>query len=199
MSTNDNLNTEQFYKNEIKLEFEYLSKCAYSDKDIETAMYSYADDLVNMVMKIGELNLQIKKQINQTTTDLTTVTKPKSIFDNPLSLTLKEFNKRYKSDDDCLQEMFHLKITDPVERKKYKRVKGRLSFINSQTNEQLYPLKDTIFEATSLPLLKWFTALFNYKEKNGKLSAKELALIIDVSYKTALRVLDKVGNIRLLD
>jgi hypothetical protein len=186
---------KEVYERYSKL-FEEIARARYPNEKPEIAIDLFWDAFLSYFIELSNIDINIIQNIPEIPEPQKIInpTKPKSIFDTPLSLTKQEFDKKYTTDDDCLNELFKLKITDPIERKKYKRVKERLCYINSQTNKQMYPLVGTMFESTSLPLLKWFTALFYYKHSDGKLTTKELAEIICVSYKTAVRVLSMIKS-----
>ncbi len=108
--------------------------------------------------------------------------------------TLQTFNTRFKSDDDCLSEIFNLKYPQGVhcvkcnKITKYYKLKGRKSYSCEFCRTQIHPLAGTVFEKTTTPLKLWFHGLFLMTQTRSGISAKQLQRMLGVTYKTAWRM-----------
>jgi transposase len=118
---------------------------------------------------------------------------------------IKEFNKKFGSDDDCLEYLFNLehsksKICRYCHHKfSYSRIKNRLCYQCAFCSKQIYPLVGTIFENSSTSLHSWFYCMFLFaKSKNG-VAAKEIQRQIGVTYKTAWRMCNKIRQLMVND
>jgi len=72
--------------------------------------------------------------------------------------------------------------------------KGRKVFRCGRCHIEISPLKNTIFEKSSTPLVLWFHALLLFSNAKSGLSAKELERNLAVTYKCAWRVLSLVRS-----
>lgn len=112
--------------------------------------------------------------------------------------TLANFNKRFKTDEDCLEEIFNLRFPDGVscitckKLTKYYKLKGRQAYSCEFCRAQIYPLARTIFEKTTTPLKLWFHALFLMTQTRSGVSAKQLERMLGVTYKTAWRMWQQI-------
>ncbi len=105
------------------------------------------------------------------------------------------------SDDVCLEFIFlrkHKKNNSVCEKcakqTKYYRVKNRKCYECGNCGYQIYPLKGTVMQGTKLLLRKWFFAMNEFdKSKNG-VSAKELERRLNVTYKVAWAIANKIRN-----
>lgn len=99
-----------------------------------------------------------------------------------MTYTIADFHKDFPSEDACLTYIL---------RREHKgvlyRVKGRKCFEDTK-GRQIYPLKGTIFEKSSTPLLKWFYVIFLFSTSKNGLSAMEIQRQIGVTYKCAWRM-----------
>ncbi len=72
---------------------------------------------------------------------------------------------------------------------KYKRVRSRKQYQCSTCRTQIAPLADTIFHKSDTPLLLWFKAILAFSNAKSSISAKQLERELEVTYKTAWRML----------
>jgi len=112
----------------------------------------------------------------------------------PKLLTLKEFQARFDSDDECLD---HLMATRYGKRHtcakcgklaKFHRVKSRRCYECDICGYQVYPTAGTPFENTRTPLTDWFLVMCMFCASRNGVSAKEVQRTIGVTYKTAWRM-----------
>lgn len=108
--------------------------------------------------------------------------------------TLKEFQTRFDSDDDCLD---HLMATRYGKRHtcakcgklaNFHRVKSRRCYECDFCGYQVYPTAGTPFENTRTSLKDWFHVMFMFCASRNGVSAKEVQRTIGVTYKTAWRM-----------
>ncbi len=106
-------------------------------------------------------------------------------------MNLKTFRLQFPDDAACLDFIFNARFP---EKQGYYRVSTRMCYSDAK-GHQIYPLKGTIFEKTSVPLTLWFHAIFLfYVSKNG-VSAAELERQLGVTYKTAFRMGHKIRSV----
>lgn len=104
------------------------------------------------------------------------------------------FNKKFKSDDACLEEIFKLKYPQSVHCSKcnritkYYKLEKRKAYSCEFCRTQIHPLACTVFEKTTTPLKIWFHALFLMTQTRSGVSAKQLERMTGVTYKTAWRM-----------
>lgn len=110
------------------------------------------------------------------------------------TFTLANFNKRFKTDDDCLHEIFLLRFPEGVNCEtcnkvtKYYKLKGRKAYSCEFCRTQIHPLAGTIFEKSTTSLKLWFHGLFLMTQTRSGISAKQLERMLGVTYKTAWRM-----------
>lgn len=71
----------------------------------------------------------------------------------------------------------------------YKAVKGRKQYQCSKCRFQIAPTAGTIFHKSDTPLTLWFKAILAFSNAKSGISAKELERELEVTYKTAWRML----------
>lgn len=71
----------------------------------------------------------------------------------------------------------------------YKPVKGRKQYQCSKCRFQIAPTAGTIFHKSDTPLTLWFKAILAFSNAKSGISAKELERDLEVTYKTAWRML----------
>lgn len=71
----------------------------------------------------------------------------------------------------------------------YKPVKGRKQYQCSKCRFQIAPTAGTIFHKSDTPLALWFKAILAFSNAKSGISAKELERELEVTYKTAWRML----------
>ena len=108
--------------------------------------------------------------------------------------SIKDFSKRYKNEDACLQEIFTLRFPDGVDCKvckrvtKYYKITNRKAYSCEFCRTQLYPLAGTVFEKSTTSLRTWFFAIFLMTSTRSGISAKTVERLTGVTYKTAWRM-----------
>jgi len=111
--------------------------------------------------------------------------------------SLRDFQKRFPTEDSCLDHLFQVRYagTDcpkchrPV---KYSRVKGRRSYQCQWCANQLYPTAGTPFDRTRTSLRDWFYVMFLFCSTRNGVAAKRVEREIGVTYKTAWRMCHEV-------
>ncbi len=98
--------------------------------------------------------------------------------------TIQDFKREFPDEKACLAYIFNRKYPNI---KGYYYVKGRKCFANSK-GKQIHPVKGTIFEHSSTPLILWFYAIYLFSASRNGISAKELQRQLGVTYKTAWRI-----------
>lgn len=109
-----------------------------------------------------------------------------------MKYSIKEFRQQFPDDNACLEYIFETKYPELVG--KYWRVKGRACYANGQ-GDQLYPMKDTIFEKSTTPLTLWFYAIYLFSASKNGVSAKELQRQLGVTYKCAWRIAKQIRSL----
>ena len=71
----------------------------------------------------------------------------------------------------------------------YSLKKGRRQFQCSKCRFQIAPMAGTIFHKSSTPLMVWLKAILIFSNAKSGISAKELERQLEVTYKTAWRIL----------
>lgn len=111
--------------------------------------------------------------------------------------TLRDFQRQFPDDESCLKLLMEFRFGNTCPKcgtvkTKFYRIKTRMSFKCASCRQQIYPLKDTIFERSTTPLTLWFHALYEVSVSKNGMSALELKRKIGVSYKTAHRMLKHI-------
>jgi transposase-like protein len=115
--------------------------------------------------------------------------------------TLKQFQAEYPDDDACLEAAFQDRFgkvkfcPSCAAETKFYRIKKRQCYACQWCGHQLFPLADTIFRKTSIPLTSWFYAIYLFSVAKNGVAATELERHLGVTYKTAWRM---AKQIRLL-
>lgn len=104
-------------------------------------------------------------------------------------MTISDFHARFPTEQACLQFVFDKKY-----QVKAYPVKGRRSYVTPE-GKHLYPLKGTIFQGSSTPLMLWFYAIYLFSVSRHGVSAKELQRQLGVTYKTAWRMGHKIRGL----
>lgn len=109
-----------------------------------------------------------------------------------------EFLKRYKTDEDCLEEIKSLLFPHGIYCKECKKVtkhfkvKKRLAYSCEFCGSHIYPLAYTVMKDTKISLRFWFYAIFIMTQTRAGVSAKTLQRELGVSYPTAFRMFHQV-------
>ena len=113
-------------------------------------------------------------------------------------LSLRNFQRKYGTNDQCLEAIKKLRFPDEMECLKCKRmsvfyhINGRTAYNCKFCNYQIYPLAGTIFEKTTTPLQYWFFAMYLMTQTRSGTSAKQLERMLGVTYKTAWRMFKQI-------
>ncbi len=125
----------------------------------------------------------------------------KSIVNQKVSLL--SFLNTFSNEDDCLQLYFDLKFDGHNCKKcgrpivlnyfrvwrKNKNGITKKSFRCKSCHTHIYPLSDTIFRNSALSLTSIFCIIFLMSDSKNNISAMEVSRELDVSYKTAHKVM----------
>lgn len=114
-----------------------------------------------------------------------------------LYLTLRTFQQRFKTDDDCRQHLFSIGFPNGFRcpdcgHNRYYLISKRVLFQCTACRHQTSLTAGTILHKTRTPLRIWFWALFLVAHDKRGISALALARELDVSYKTAWLLLHKI-------
>ena len=103
---------------------------------------------------------------------------------------IRELQAEFPTQDACLDYLF-----DTLHSRKcscdgrYARINGRKQFQCSKCRYQIAPMAGTLFEKSTSPLSLWFHAIFIFSNAKSGISAKEMERQLNVTYKTAWRIL----------
>ena len=103
---------------------------------------------------------------------------------------LNSFKKDFPDDEVCLAYLF-----DALHSRKcscggtYSLLKGRKQFQCSKCRFQIAPTANTIFHKSATPLTLWFHAIHVFSNAKSGISAKQMERDLEVTYKTAWRML----------
>src|SRR3989338_550324 len=103
---------------------------------------------------------------------------------------IRGLRKRFPSEDACLAYLFKKRhgrhcACGGV----FKRMKGRKKYHCSRCSFQIAPAAGTIFEKSKVPLSLWFHAMLVFSNAKCGISAKVIERDLEVTYKTAWRML----------
>lgn len=103
---------------------------------------------------------------------------------------IKSLEKDFTTDEDCLEFIF-----DTQHNRKcscggsYTLKAGRRQFQCSKCRFQIAPTAYTLFHKSDTPLTLWFKAILTFSNAKSGISAKEMERQLEVTYKTAWRIL----------
>lgn len=103
---------------------------------------------------------------------------------------IKSLEKDFTTDEDCLEFIF-----DTQHNRKcscggsYSLKAGRRQFQCSKCRFQIAPTAYTLFHKSDTPLTLWFKAILTFSNAKSGISAKEMERQLEVTYKTAWRIL----------
>ncbi len=115
--------------------------------------------------------------------------------------TYKEFLKKYKDDDICLEEIKNLRFPGGITCSSCKkitnhyRIKSKKVYSCEFCGTQVSPLAGTIFHKSSTSLQDWFMAIYLMTQTRSGTSAKQLQLMLGVTYKTAWRMYKQIRTL----
>jgi len=103
---------------------------------------------------------------------------------------IKSLRKQFPTDDACLLFIFNARhSTECSCGGIYRRVKARKQFYCTKCLHQIAPLAGTIFHKSDTPLTIWFEAILRFSNAKSGYSAKQLQRDLEVTYKTAWRMM----------
>lgn len=103
---------------------------------------------------------------------------------------IKSLEKDFTTDEDCLEFIF-----DAQHNRKcscggsFSLKAGRRQFQCSKCRFQIAPTAYTLFHKSDTPLTLWFKAILTFSNAKSGISAKEMERQLEVTYKTAWRIL----------
>jgi len=108
-----------------------------------------------------------------------------------------DFNKSYKTDEDCLQAIQKMRwphgfICSKCKHNRGYRLHGKRVIQCVACKHQTSITAGTIFHKTRIPLLKWFWMLFLVIQDKGGSSALKLSKQLDMHFKTVWNILHKI-------
>lgn len=103
---------------------------------------------------------------------------------------IRELQAEFPTQDACLDYLFDTLHTRECScGGRYARLSGRKQFQCSKCRYQIAPMAGTLFEKSTSPLTLWFHAIFIFSNAKSGISAKEMERQLNVTYKTAWRML----------
>ena len=117
------------------------------------------------------------------------------------NFTLKDFLKKYKTNDDCREEIKQIVFPKGIKCKACKkvtphyRIKSRKVYSCQNCGTQVSPLANTIFHKSSTELLDWFYAMYIFSQTRSGISALQLQRMLGCSYKTAWRMFHQIRKL----
>jgi len=99
-------------------------------------------------------------------------------------------HKQFPTDEACLQFIFNARhSTECSCGGVYRPRTGRKTFQCSKCRHHISPLAGTIFHKSDTPLTTWFEAILRFSNAKSGYSAKQMQRDLEVTYKTAWRML----------
>src|SRR5262249_11252924 len=91
-------------------------------------------------------------------------------------------------------KLYPAKIYCPVCKRptKHHRITSRRVYGCDHCGHQLSPTARTLFHKSDTPLVKWFYAIYLIAQIHSRISANQLQRELDVTYKTAWRMLKEI-------
>lgn len=110
------------------------------------------------------------------------------------TITVRDFFKRFPSDEACLKHLFDTRFGQEHVCPKCERdgnwypIKAEKAFSCQWCGHHIHPMVGTIFERSRTPLQLWFYAIYLFTTTRHGVSAKELQRQLGVTYKCAHRM-----------
>lgn len=106
---------------------------------------------------------------------------------------LNSFKKDFPTEEACLELIFaSLHSTACSCGGAYSLIKGRKQYQCSKCRFQIAPTANTIFHKSATPLTLWFHAIHVFSNAKSGISAKQMERDLEVTYKTAWRMLHMI-------
>jgi predicted RNA-binding Zn-ribbon protein involved in translation (DUF1610 family) len=112
-------------------------------------------------------------------------------------ISLIDWQKRFATEEDCIEHLYNLRwaegfICPNCGEKHHYFIKGYNLHQCTTCGKKTSITAGTLFHSTKIPLVKWFTALYFVAVDKGGISAVRLAQYLQVSWKTANLMLNKL-------
>ena len=110
---------------------------------------------------------------------------------------IHDFHRRFRNSELCIQHLFESRFLKAIcpkcgRENAYHRHINKQCYTCTCGKHHIYPRTDTIFEKSSIPLTKWFYAIFVMCRTTRRTSAKHLQEKLRVSYTTAWRMIKQI-------
>jgi transposase len=103
---------------------------------------------------------------------------------------IKSLERDFPTDEACLDFLFDAQHSRKCECGGHYSLKaGRRQFQCSKCRFQIAPTAQTVFHKSDTPLTLWFKAILTFSNAKSGISAKEMERQLEVTYKTAWRIL----------
>ena len=103
---------------------------------------------------------------------------------------IKSLEKDFTIDEDCLEFIFDAQHSRKCScGGSYSLKAGRRQYQCSKCRFQIAPTAYTLFHKSDTPLTLWFKAILTFSNAKSGISAKEMERQLEVTYKTAWRIL----------
>ena len=103
---------------------------------------------------------------------------------------IKSLERDFPTDEACLTFLFDAQHSRKCECGGHYSLKtGRRQFQCSKCRYQISPTAQTVFHKSDTPLTLWFKAILTFSNAKSGISAKEMERQLEVTYKTAWRIL----------
>ena len=116
-------------------------------------------------------------------------------------MSLSEFRRRFPDDDACLEFLKERRYPAGTpcpscgKPSRFHRISGRSAYSCQYCGHHVYPTAGTIFHRSRTRLQLWFSAIELARSEGAALTARRLENEIDVSTKTALRMLRQIRTL----
>ena len=113
------------------------------------------------------------------------------------SMTLKQLQARFPTDDACLNHLFKTRFGHEITCPKcgqidtYHRL-SKMPAFTCNCGHHIHPMAGTPFQSTRTPLTTWFQVMFLFTSSRNGVSAKEVQRLTGVTYKTAWRMCNEI-------
>ena len=113
------------------------------------------------------------------------------------SMTLKQFQARFPTDDACLNHLFKTRYGHEIKCPKCSQIGtfhrlAKMPAFTCNCGHHIHPMAGTPFQSTRTPLTTWFHVMFLFTSSRNGVSAKEVQRQTGVTYKTAWRMCNEI-------
>jgi len=106
----------------------------------------------------------------------------------------RRFLSRFPSDEACLEHLLRLRFGAQIKcpkcerTAKFHKIRQIPAYACQWCGYHLHPMAQTRFARSRIGLRVWFRAIFHFAHSETGISARELQLLLGLTYKTAWRV-----------